>query len=123
MKIIYSGFDSLYFSMQGTLLPAALKHFERIKEQAVREKNDVAFSVPHHSTRYCMKPAGKKGGYAYIIETGLVGSSLAFKTSLKRDEHNGFVEISSASLLAHGWKDAVARGFHLSRTYEEKLLL
>ena len=56
-----------------------------------------------------------------MVNTGICGSHIAFKASLSRDEYNGFVEISSACLLANGWKQAIqqemshvkALGFHV----------
>lgn len=121
MKIIHSGFDSLYFSMKGALLPAAVQRYESLKDQALKDEHDVSFNVPNIPTSYLMRATGKKGGYAYLIDTGPVGSSIAFKANLSRDQHNGFVEISSACLLAHGWEGSIARalvhvqalGFHM----------
>ena len=121
MKIVHSGFDSLYFSIQGALSEKALKRYEGLKSLAIRHKANELFQVDGRPARYQMQPNGKKGGYTYLIDTGLVGSTLCFKTNLSRDQHNGFAEISSACLLAHGWKAAVkqtldhvkALGFHV----------
>lgn len=121
MKIVHSGFDSLYFSIQGALSAKAVKRYEELKNQAVHLNANVAFHEEGQSTHYLLQPNGKRGGYTYLIDTGRVGSSIAFKTSLARDQHNGFVEISSASLLAHGWRESVSQalehvqalGFHV----------
>lgn len=121
MKIVHSGFDSLYFSIQGALSAKAVKRYEELKSQAIHLNANEAFQVEGQSTRYLLQPNGKKGGYTYLIDTGRVGSTICFKTSLARDQHNGFVEISSACLLAHGWREAVSQaldhvqalGFHV----------
>lgn len=121
MKIVHSGFDSLYFSIRGALSPASIESFERLKDQAINDGGDVPFNLPNEPNRYVLRPTGKRGGYTYVINTGLVGSTIAFKASLSRDQHNAFVEVSSALLLAIGWKDAVeqalyhvkAFGFHV----------
>ena len=121
MEIIHSGFDSLYFSIQGSLSANAVKHYEGLKALAVQQDANEAFHVKGHSNRYHMHSTGKKGGYTYLIDTGRVGSSIAFKSSLARNQHNGFVEISSACLLAYGWREAVSQalehvqalGFHV----------
>ena len=121
MKIVHSGFDSLYFSLQGALSAKSVERFKRLKDQAIQHDSDASFAVPNQPYRYLMKKTGKKGGYTYVINTGLVGSDIAFKSSLRRDQHNGFVEISSACLLAHGREAAIeqtldhvkAMGFHV----------
>jgi uncharacterized protein YcfL len=121
MKIVHSGFDSLYFSLQGALSAQAIKRYEMLKSLAIEKNGNEVFEVVGRSTRYSLQPNGKRGGYTYLIDTGLVGSTLCFKTSLSRDQHNGFVEISSACLLAYGWKAAIeqtldhvaAVGFHV----------
>lgn len=121
MKIVHSGFDSIYFAVRGALMPATLQRFEKLKEQALKDERDVSFSTLNTPTSYLLKASGKKGGYTYLISTGLAGSSIAFKASLSREEYNGFVEISSACLLAHRWKKSIARaldhvqalGFHV----------
>jgi len=121
MEIVHSGFDSLYFSIQGALSAKAVKRYEGLKALAVQQDANEAFHLTGESTRYLIQPNGKRGGYTYLIDTGLVGSTICFKTSLARDQHNGFVEISSACLLAHGWRTSVeqalahvkALGFHV----------
>lgn len=121
MEIVHSGFDSLYFSIRGALSPASIERFEGLKDQAIKDDNDISFTMPDETKRFLLRPTGKRGGYTYVINTGLVGSTIAFKASLSRDQHNAFVEISSARLLASGWKDALERaldhvkilGFHV----------
>jgi len=121
MEIVHSGFDSLYFSIQGALSAKAVKRYEGLKALAVQQDANEAFHLEGRPARYFLQPNGKRGGYTYLIDTGLVGSTICFKTSLARDQHNAFVEISSACLLAHGWKTSVeqalahvkALGFHV----------
>lgn len=121
MQIIHSGFDSIYFSIQGALSPVARKRYERLKDQAIQQKSDHSFHVDGSTNRYRIQGNGKTGGYTHLINTGHVGSVIAFKKSLSRTEHNGFAEISSACLLAHGWENAIAQtlghvktlGFHV----------
>jgi len=121
MEIVHSGFDSLYFSIKGALSAKAVKRYEGLKALAVQQTSNEAFYVEGSPARYFLQPNGKRGGYTYLIDTGLVGSTICFKTSLARDQHNGFVEISSACLLAHGWRTSVeqalahvkALGFHV----------
>ena len=121
MTIVYSGFDSIYFAIQGALSPAALKRFNHLKDQNLEPDRDMPFSLDQGSHRYFLRKAGKSGGYLHVINTGICGSDIAFKTRLSRDEYNGFVEISSACLLANGWEKAIqqelghviALGFHV----------
>ena len=121
MTIVYSGFDSIYFAIQGALSPAALKRFETLKDQNLEPDRDMPFTLDSNDHRYFLRKAGKSGGYLHVVNTGICGSDIAFKTRLSRKEHNGFVEISSACLLANGWKKAIqqeldhvkALGFHV----------
>lgn len=107
MKILYSGFDSIYFAVQGALNPEAEKHLAVFKERASEKDENVSFLCHDESERFNLQPNGKKGGYAYVVDTGPVGSFISFKKNLSRMEWNGFVEISSASLLAFGWEKAI----------------
>ena len=121
MTIIYSGFDNIYFAIQGALSPTALKRLQHVKDQNLKPDTDMPFTVESSDHRYLLKKAGKRGGYPHVVNTGICGSHIAFKASLSRDEYNGFVEISSACLLANGWKQAIqqelshveALGFHV----------
>ena len=107
MPIVYSGFDSIYFAIQGALSPAALKRFEQLKEQNTKTETNIYFHLENNGHHYFLRNSGKSGGYTHVINTGLCGSDIAFKTSLSRDEYNGFVEISSACLLVNGWEKAL----------------
>jgi len=120
MEILYSGFDSLYFAAQGALNPLAEQGLSRAKQDAVGQQSHVTFTCHDKSARFQLQGNGKKGGYAYVVDTGHLGSILSFKKNLARTEWNGFVEIKSASLLAYGWEKAIetalsqlkAIGFH-----------
>ena len=121
MEIVHSGFDSIYFAVQGALSPSALKRFESLKKYNPKDSADISFQVDDSDHRYFLQSSGKRGGYAYVINTGLCGSAIGFKNDLSRETFNGFVEISSACLVANGWRQAIeqeldhvkALGFHV----------
>lgn len=111
MKMLYSGFDSLYFAVKGALSPVAQDRLDRQKQQAVEADAHQAFKMSNDGQSFHMHNTGKKGGYAYVVDTGHVGSIIAFKKGLSRKDWNGFVEIKSACLVSFGWEGAISRAF------------
>ena len=70
VKIIYSGFDTIYFAIQGALSQTTLKRLDSLKEHNARDETQISFQIENNHHRYFLQSSGKKGGYTHVINTG-----------------------------------------------------
>ncbi len=113
MTIIYSGFDTIVFAVQGALSPEAIMRMRQAKTVAEQERRDIPYHVDGNDLSASITCNGMKGGYAFVITTGPLGQRLSFKENLSRADWNGFVKIRALSLASQGWHKAVDEALHV----------
>ena len=107
MEIIYSGFDTIVFAVQGALSAQAIERMEHVKDSAEKDQVDVQYPLEGSNKGALLSPNGRKGGYAFIISTGPTGQNIAIKNNLARSEWNAHVKLRSLGLATLGWEEAV----------------
>src|SRR5579859_5982599 len=66
LRLLSSGVDSLYLSVNGGVRTALLSELERAKVRAQHERGPVPFEIAETGWRLLLKPNGS-GGYAYWL--------------------------------------------------------
>lgn len=104
--LLYSGFDTLDFAIQGLLPFEGLEQLKSAKEEAQKSSNSVQIELGPDKIPVKVLGGGRNGGYAFQVSRGPVGAIYAFKDSQNASDWNIFVNIGSAMLLQHGYHRA-----------------
>ena len=104
--LLYSGFDTLDYAMQGCLPFEVLEQLQMAKVQAQKVKAPVSINIGPENILVQVLQSGRNGGYTYQIHMGKVGAIYAIKDSPHPNDWNIFVNIGSAMLLQHGYYKA-----------------
>jgi len=107
MNIIYSGYDTITFAVQGALSPKAREHLEHTRALAKKKDEMQPLEYLNDVLAANIRPKGFSGGYAYCVDTGPLGQMFSFKDNLGLSQWNGFVKIRSGALLVLGFQEAV----------------
>jgi hypothetical protein len=107
--LLYSGFDTLDVAFKGCLRPETLEQLKVAKEEAQENNTSTPLDLGPGNIPVNVIESGRRGGYAYQINTGPVGAIYAFKGSLSANDWNIFVNIGSAMLLQLGYYEAKDR--------------
>jgi len=92
MKIIYSGFDTIQFAIQGAANLETIKYLDIHKEIARKAQRDIPVSFGADKRRGHIAPTGTGGGYAFILKfDGDLGHVIRLKRNLDRTGWNGHV--------------------------------
>jgi len=112
MNIIYSGFDTIVFAVQGAANAESLNHMKAHKELAVKQQSDYPIIFDNGKLRGMIACAGQKGGYAYILKfRENLGHVISVKRNIDVKEWNVYVKIRSLALACYGWEQAVKHVF------------
>lgn len=107
MQILYSGFDTIDFSIQGALPPKVLDSLAEAKSEAEKRQGVVLINAGPGDVPVHVHESGMRGGFAFRISTGLTGETIAIKNNTDPQQWNITVSIRAASLASYGWRQAV----------------
>lgn len=107
MKIIYSGFDTITFAVQGALKPEAIKTLRLCKTRAEHEEADYPIKLGDISKDIYLKPNGQKGGYAFVLDMGFDAQIISLKDNIILTNWNGLVKIRAINLALNGYEKAI----------------
>ena len=102
MKIIYSGFDKVEFSVQGNLSREVLDALETHRTEAEEQRSMVLATLGPGQLDAHVHDSGMKGGYRYRLDTGPCGVIVACKNNTNPNLWNLSVVIRAASLATMG---------------------
>lgn len=92
--------------MQGFLPFGVVEHLGRAKDKAQKNKTPTCIDLGPKQIPVQVLGHGRKGGYAFQLNSGPVGAVYAFKDSQSANDWNIFVNIGSATLLQYGYHEA-----------------
>lgn len=104
--LVHSGFDTLDFAMQGFLPFDVLNKLKIAKEEAIKNNAPTILYLGLNKILVQVLGNGRRGGYAFQLNTGQVGAIYAIKDSQSANDWNIFVNIGSAALLQYGYHEA-----------------
>lgn len=106
MEILYSGFDTLDFSVKGALPAKVLDQLEVAKAEAEKRKGVVLINAGPENVTIHVHESGLRGGFTFRISTGPTGEIAGIKNSTDPDQWNFTVSIRAAGLATKGWRKA-----------------
>lgn len=107
MQILYSGFDTVDFSIQGALPAKVLKNLADAKEEAGKRQGEVLIHAGPDSVPIHVHESGLGGGFAYRTSTGPTGEIIGIKNNTDPTQWNITVSVRAAALASYGWRQAV----------------
>jgi hypothetical protein len=108
MRIVRAGIDTLCLAIRARLPPAVLAQLAEAKAQAADERRDVPIELGEARVRALIQTGGLHGGYAFVFDTGLVGSRFACRAdSDKQLDWNLFVKPHATAFLSQGFRHTV----------------
>ena len=107
MQILYSGFDTIDFSIQGALPPKVLESLAEAKSEAEKRQGIVLINAGPGDLPVHVHEAGMRGGFAFRISTGPTGEIIGIKNNTDPQQWNMTVSIRAAALASYGWQQAV----------------
>ena len=106
MKILYSGFDAIDFSVKGALPAKILNQLEVAKAEAEKRQGVVLLKAGPGDVTIHVHESGLRGGFTFRISTGPTGEIVGIKSSTDPEQWNFTVSIRAASLATKGWRTA-----------------
>lgn len=106
MKILYSGFDAIDFSVKGALPAKTLTQLEQAKAEAEKRQGVVLITTGPGNVPIHVHESGLRGGFTYRISTGPTGEVVGIKNSTDPEQWNFTISIRAASLATKGWQKA-----------------
>lgn len=103
MELLYSNFDALDITFQGSLPKEILDQLAQGREQAQNEKRDVLIELGKHKMPVMVSETGMRGGYRYRFDTGLDGEIWAIAHSTNSQNWNIRVSVKSLNLALSGY--------------------
>lgn len=107
MQILYSGFDTIDFSIQGALPPKVLDSLAEAKSEAEKRQGVVLINAGPGDIQIHVHESGMGGGFAFRISTGPTGEIIGIKKNTDPQQWNITVSIRAAALASYGWQQAV----------------
>lgn len=86
MQILYSGFDTIDFSIQGSLPAKTLDAIAKAKAEAEKRQGVVLLYAGPKGIPVHVHESGLPGGYAFRISTGPLGEIIGIKNNLAPDQ-------------------------------------
>ncbi len=102
-NLLYAGFDTLDVAFAGALRKSAFVDLERARQEAQDRQEKVLAKIGPGGLNVHVYGHGKRGGYAYICDTGPLGAIWMFKKNLDARQWNIFVSPHATMLLAYGY--------------------
>lgn len=106
MQILYSGFDTIDFSIQGALPLKVLECLVEAKSEAEKRQGIVLINAGPGDIPVHIHEAGMRGGFAFRISTGPAGEIIGIKNNTDPQQWNMTVSIRAAALASYGWQQA-----------------
>ena len=106
MKILYSGFDAMDFSVKGALPAKTLTQLEQAKAESEKRQGVVLITAGPGNVPIHVHESGLRGGFTYRVSTGPTGEIVGIKNSTDPDQWNFTITIRAASLATKGWQKA-----------------
>lgn len=103
-ELLYAGFDTLDVAFAGALRPVDLKTLETARQEAQERQEQVLTAIGPGNVQMHVLGYGKRGGYAYICDTGPLGAKWMFKKSIDTKQWNIFASPHATALLAYGYE-------------------
>jgi len=111
VNLLYAGFDTLDFAFKGALPAPVHDQLEAAREEAEARQDKVLVKIGPDEVMAHIAGHGMKGGYRYIIDTGLLGAQWRIKKNADASQWNLFASLHATALLAHGWRTCVENLF------------
>lgn len=103
-NLLYAGFDTLDVAFAGALTTDTLTTLERAREEAQERQEPVLLTIgPGHVDMH-VAGHGMRGGYAFIVDTGPIGTKWMIKKNADPRQWNIFASPRAAMLLSHGYQ-------------------
>ncbi len=110
-NLLYAGFDTLDVAFAGALPPGSLAALERAREQAQERQEPILLTIGPGEVTMHVSGHGMKGGYAFVIDTGPVGTKWMIKKNNDPSQWNIFASPRATMLLALGYQGTQDRLF------------
>ena len=122
MEVLYSGFDTVDFAIQGAVPPSVLNTLAKAKEEAGKRRSEVLVELGPKKIAAHVFSTGLTGGHAYRISTGPIGEIIGITNSVDLKQWNLSVSIRAATLAAYGWREALRRTWETLEAIEAKVV-
>ncbi len=110
-NLLYAGFDTLDVAFAGALPIDTLAALEQAREQAQESQEPVLLSIGPGEVSMHVSGFGMRGGYAFIVDTGPIGSKWMIKNNSDTRQWNIFASPRATILLALGYRETRDRLF------------
>lgn len=105
MKKIYQNFDGLEVSFQCCLPTYILNQLELAKNEAQKSRNSEFIRIGSSELLVSVAETGARGGYRYILDTGLDGATWFIAPSANPEHWNVRVSVKSLMIALHGYEE------------------
>ncbi len=106
MEKIYQNFDGLDVSFKGALPIYILDQLKSAKYDAIEQHGKVYIKLGAAKVPVSVDRTGAKGGYSFIIDTGIDRETWFIANSTFKNRWNIRVSLKSMALAIHGYKKA-----------------
>jgi len=120
VQVLRQGVDTLDVAFQGAL-PAATRRLLARAKDAAALAGEPEYVDLNGVTGY-VKETGAKGGFAFILDTGMDGEIWTFKNSDDPEQWNIFVTVKNAQLAVAGYDRTVKNLGSILEILEAKII-
>jgi len=120
MEKIYQNFDGLDVSFKGALPVYILEQLENAKLEAIEQRGNVYIELGKMKVPVSVAETGARGGYSFIIDTGLDRETWFIANSNRKDRWNIRASLKSMALALHGYKKAKSNMLQVLEQLEAK---
>lgn len=103
-ELVHAGFDTLDIAIAGALPAEALTILEKASKDAQERQEPVLTTIGPGEVDMHVSGHGKRGGYAFIVDTGPLGAIWMFKKNTDPQQWNIFASPRATMLLAYGYE-------------------
>lgn len=106
MKLLYAGVDTLDFAIKGAVAREDLERLQTAKELAVTWQASTLTEIGPRRLSVHVSEHGRKGGFAFVLNTGPLGAIYAIKENDDATQWNVFVSLRASTLAVYGYPAA-----------------
>lgn len=104
-KLLHAGFDTIDLAIQGSLPPTILDKLREARDEAAEQQEQALCLLADGKVAAHVAGYGAKGGYAFLLDTGINGANWRIKDNADPNQWNIFVSPRATMLLGNGYAE------------------